>query len=118
MPRCLFRTNSLLRIAALCAVSMPALVLCQMTATSQPAAAGEYRIAGTVVSKSDGHPLNHAGIGVVDVKNRKNFQVMITAEDGRFLFQGLTAGKYSLEGRRKGYIGAAYDSHEQYATAL
>jgi hypothetical protein len=118
MPRCLFRTNSLLRIAALCAVSMPAFVLCQMTATSQPAAAGEYRIAGTVVSKSDGHPLNHAGIGVVDVKNRKNFQVMITAEDGRFLFQGLTAGKYSLEGRRKGYIGAAYDSHEQYATAI
>ncbi|MGA9240406.1 MAG: carboxypeptidase-like regulatory domain-containing protein [Silvibacterium sp.] len=97
---------------------MPAFVLCQTTAASQTAAAGEYRIAGTVVSKSDGHPLNHAGIGVVDVKNRKNVQVMITSEDGRFLFQGLPAGKYSLEGRRKGYIGAAYDSHEQYATAI
>src|SRR5277367_952069 len=118
MPRCLFRTNSLLRIAALCAVLMPAFVSCQTTAASQPAAAGEYRIAGTVVSKSDGHPLNHAGIGVVDVKNRKNVQVMITSEDGRFLFQGLPAGKYSLEGRRKGYIGAAYDSHEQYSTAI
>ena len=84
----------------------------------QPAAAGGYRIAGTVVSKSDGHPLDHAGVAVVDVKNRKNFQVVITSGDGRFLFQGLTAGKYSLEGRRKGYISAAYDSHEQYATAI
>src|SRR5271165_3269794 len=117
MPRCLSWTNSLLGIMALCVVLNPAFVSCQTTAASRPAAAGGYRIAGRVVSKSDGHPLDHAGVGVVDVKNRKNFQVMITSEDGRFMFQGLTAGKYSLEGRRKGYIGAAYDSHEQYATA-
>ena len=43
---------------------------------------------------------------------------MITSADGKFLFQGLPAGKYSLEGRRQGYIDAAYDSHEQYSTAI
>jgi hypothetical protein len=43
---------------------------------------------------------------------------MITSADGRYLFQGLTAGKYSLEGQRKGYIRAAYDSHDQYSTAI
>jgi hypothetical protein len=52
------------------------------------------------------------------VKNRRNLQVMITSADGRFLFQGLPAGKYSLEGRRQGYIDSAYDSHEQYSTAI
>jgi hypothetical protein len=43
---------------------------------------------------------------------------MITSEDGRFLFQGLAAGKYSLSGQRQGYINAGYDAHEQYATAI
>src|SRR5260370_18421978 len=91
---------------------------CQPTAVSPPAPAGEYRIAGTVVSKSDGHPLDRVGVSVVDVKNGKNFQTVITSEDGRFLFQGLAAGKYSLGGQRQGYISAGYDAHEQYATAI
>lgn len=118
MPRHKSCASSLLGIAALCVVQMPSPAWCQTTAASQPATAGGYRIAGTVVSKSDGHPLDHAGIAVVDARNPKNFQVMITSEDGRFLFQGLLAGKYSLEGRRKGYISADYDSHEQYSTAI
>ena len=118
MARCSGSTNLLLAIAALCIFQIPAFVSCQTTAASQPSVAGEYQIAGTIVSKSDGHPLEHAVVAVIDVKNRKNLQVMITSADGRFLFQGLTAGKYSLEGRRKGYIDAAYDSHEQYSTAI
>src|SRR5271166_4529307 len=118
MARCSCLTNLLLAIAALCIFQIPAFVSCQTAAVSQPATAGEYRIAGTIVSKSDGHPLEHAVVAVIDVKNRKNFQVMITSADGKFLFQGLPAGKYSLEGRRKGYIDAAYDSHEQYSTAI
>lgn len=73
---------------------------------------------GTVVSRSDGHPLDRTEVALVDVKNRKNVHAIITNEDGRFLFEGLPAGKYSLSGGRKGYIGAAYDSHEQYSTAI
>lgn len=105
-------------IACLCIIQTPAFVWCQTNAVSQPLVTEGYRIAGTVVSKSDGHPLDHAAVAIVDVKNRKNLQMMITSADGRFLFQGLTAGKYSLEGRRQGYIEAAYDSHEQYSTAI
>ena len=105
-------------IAVLCIFQKPAFISCQTAAASHPSDAGEYRIAGTIVSKSDGHPLEHATVAVIDVKNRKNVQVMITSADGRFLFQGLAAGKYSLEGRRQGYIDAAYDSHEQYSTAI
>lgn len=118
MPRCSYSTNSLFRIAALCVLQIPAFVWCQTTVAPQTSVAGGYRIAGTVVSKSDGHSLEHAAVVVIDVKNRRNLQVMITSADGRFLFQGLPAGKYSLEGRRQGYIDAAYDSHEQYSTAI
>jgi len=118
MSRCSYGTSSLSVIAALCIFQIPAFVRCQTNAISQPSVTEGYLIAGTVVSKSDGHPLDHAAVAVVDVKNRKNLKVMITSADGRFLFQGLTAGKYSLEGRRQGYIGAAYDSHEQYSTAI
>ena len=118
MPRCSYSTNSLFGIAALCVLQIPAFVWCQTNAVSQAPATGGYRIAGTAVSKSDGHPLEHAAVVVIDVKNRRNLQVMITSADGKFLFQGLPAGKYSLEGRRQGYIDAAYDSHEQYSTAI
>jgi hypothetical protein len=118
MPRCSYSTNSLFGIAAFWVLQIPAFGWCQTTAAPQTSVEGGYRIAGTVVSKSDGHSLEHAAVVVIDVKNRRNLQVMITLADGRFLFQGLPAGKYSLEGRRQGYIDAAYDSHEQYSTAI
>jgi protocatechuate 3,4-dioxygenase beta subunit len=91
---------------------------CQTTAVSQATASGEYRVAGTIVSKSDGHPLDHAVAVLADVKNRKNVQTTITKEDGKFSFEGLPGGKYSLVGERKGYINAAYDAHQQYSTAI
>ena len=38
--------------------------------------------------------------------------------DGVFVFTNLAAGKYSLEGARRGFITSAYDAHEQYSTAI
>jgi hypothetical protein len=43
---------------------------------------------------------------------------MITGEDGKFEFSGLPAGKYSLEGAKRGFISAAYDQHDQFSTAI
>ena len=111
-------TNSVLVIASLWAALVPVRAACQATNSPQPAASAEYRVTGTVVSKSDGHPLDHAGIALVDVKSRKNAHTMITSEDGKFVFDGLPAGKYALSGQRKGYINAGYDSHEQFSTAI
>jgi hypothetical protein len=54
----------------------------------------------------------------VNTKNRREAAWIITREDGRFEFAGLGAGKYSLEGARRGYIPAAYQQHEQYSTAI
>src|SRR4051794_17643485 len=88
--------KSVLGLTALCAVHLPGFGWSQTTAVPQAPGAGEFRIEGTVVSKSDGHPLDRAAISVADVNNRKNSPVVITTEDGKFVFQGLAAGKYSL----------------------
>ncbi len=77
-----------------------------------------YRIAGTVVSKADGRPLARARITVRDAIDPKKFLSIVTAEDGKFEFTGLPAGKYSLTGARRGFISASYDQHDQYSTAI
>lgn len=79
---------------------------------------GGYRIAGTVVSKTDGHSLAKARVVIRDVKNPQNFQSLITSEDGKFAFSGVPAGKYSLEGAKRGFISASYDQHDQFSTAI
>lgn len=82
------------------------------------ASASEFRIAGTIVSKADGHPLARARVTIRDVKDTKNIQSVITAEDGKFEFNGVPKGKYSLEGAKRGFINAAYDQHDQFSTAI
>jgi hypothetical protein len=77
-----------------------------------------FKIAGTVVSKADGHLLSRARVTVRDTKDAKKFATMLTAEDGRYEFGGLPAGKYSPTGSRKGFITASYDQHEGYSTAI
>jgi len=79
---------------------------------------GGYRIAGTVVSKADAHPLGRARILVRDALDPRKFQSMVTSEDGKFEFTGLPAGKYSLAGAKRGFISAAYDQHDQFSTAI
>ena len=80
--------------------------------------AGGYRIAGTVVSKVDGRPLARARITVRDANDPKKFEFIITSENGKFEFNGVPAGKYSLNGAKRGFIAASYDQHDQYSTAI
>jgi Carboxypeptidase regulatory-like domain len=90
----------------------------QMPASSPVGSGGHLRIAGTIVSASEGHPLSRARVSLQEVKHRENQIFMITSDDGHFEFANLPAGKYSLEGAKRGYITAAYDQHEQFSTAI
>src|SRR5216684_2294525 len=83
--------------------------------TSDPAG---YRIAGTGVSKVDGHPLARARIFIRPARDQQKFQSMVTSDDGKFEFSGLPAGKYSLEGAKRGFISAGYEQHDQFSTAI
>jgi hypothetical protein len=79
--------------------------------------AGPYRIAGTVVNAKASNALSRSRVTITDSKYRKNTQSMITGDGGRFEFH-VPAGKYSLVGEKRGFIGAGYNQHEQFSTAI
>src|SRR5277367_846805 len=85
---------------------------------AKPAVSAEFKIAGVLVSATTRTPLGDARVTLVNTKNRREAVWVITQEDGRFEFAGIAAGKFSVEGARRGYIKAAYEQHEQYSTAI
>src|SRR6267154_541480 len=85
--------------------------------TNSAADAG-FKVAGVVISSTNGTPLKDTRVTLVNTRNRREAVWIITRGDGRFEFAGLAAGKYSLEGARRGYIPAGYEQHEQYSTAI
>lgn len=76
------------------------------------------RIAGTIVNALDGSPLARARVSISETSNRGKSVSVMTSENGHFDFSGLKAGKYSLQGAKRGFLSAAYDQHEQFSTAI
>src|SRR6202043_2155990 len=107
-----------LLMTALCFLGARALTAAQTPSIPQTATDNSYRIAGTIVDKTDGHPLVRARVTVKDARNPQKFESVVTAENGNFEFNGLPAGKYDLHGAKRGYISASYDQHEQFSTAI
>ena len=108
---CWMTTFSLLATRAVTAAQTPAI-------SQAPIPGNSYRIAGTVVSKVDAHPLARARITVRDAKDEHKFEFLVTSDDGRFQFSNVPAGKYSLTGAKRGFITASYEQHEQFSTAI
>jgi hypothetical protein len=88
----------------------------QQSSQAEPQA-GQFRIAGTVVSATGGNVLARARVTIRNVKDPKDIQFLLTGEDGHFEFR-VKAGKYGLEGAKRGFITADYDQHEQFSTAI
>ena len=108
-------SRSILAVGA-CAVTLAAGA--QSNGSPRGNTAGNYRIAGTVVSKIDGHPLYRARVLLTDSKARNQPLSIVTSPEGKFSFENVGAGKYRLEGLKSGFIPAAYDQHDQYSTAI
>lgn len=85
---------------------------------SPEAATGGYRIAGVLVSKSDGHRLSRARVYLANVKDPRHPMSVITGENGEFAFSALAAGKYSLEADKRGFIRSGYQQHDYFWTAI
>ncbi len=77
-----------------------------------------FQIAGTIVNAIGGGPLARARVTIADARNPRNTQSMVTSEDGHFDFKQVSAGKYSLQGKKRGFIPGLYDEHEQFSTAI
>jgi hypothetical protein len=110
--------RSLLFRAGLCLLAAQPYTAAQTAAAPQAVPTNGYRVAGSVVSKTDGHALARARVTLRDTKNSQKFESRVTEEDGKFYFPGVPMGKYSLTGRKRGFIAAAYDQHEQFSTAI
>jgi len=78
----------------------------------------KFKIAGTIVNALDGAPLGKARVSIFDTSDPANPVWMVTSENGHFEFPQLKAGKYSLQGAKRGFLSAAYEQHEQYSTAI
>jgi 5-hydroxyisourate hydrolase-like protein (transthyretin family) len=89
----------------------------EKAAKTEPLPTGPYRIAGTVVSSQDGSPVAEARIQIMDTSNRQRLRALVTSEDGGFEFR-VIAGKFALQGAKRGYITASYNQHEQFSTAI
>src|SRR5580704_6485361 len=110
--------NWFLRIVVLCLFGPWLLAATQTAKLPQRSASSGYRIAGTVVSKADVRPLARVRVTLRETKDQQKFESMVTSEDGKFEFREVPAGKYSLEGGKRGFISARYDQHDQFSTAI
>ena len=111
------RFKALAGLALLMLIESP--VLCAQSGNRESATLnGPFRIAGTVVSANGGSPLGQALVSIVNTKDPRDAQSMVTSEEGRFEFKQLRAGKYSLQGARRGFVTGFYDQHEQFSTAI
>jgi protocatechuate 3,4-dioxygenase beta subunit len=116
-----FRSGSLIARLAVGLLLLPFSIslFAQTLTPPTPRRTGPFRVAGTIVSSTEGHALSRARVSLQDVKDEKNGFFMITGDDGHFQFANLPAGKYSLTGAKRGYITASYDGHEQqFSTAI
>src|SRR5258706_12230747 len=85
---------------------------------TNPAAGTGFKVAGVVISSTAGTPLKDTRVTLVNTRNRREAVWIITRGEGRFEFAGLAAGKYSLEGARRGNIPGGYEQDEQYRKAM
>jgi len=77
-----------------------------------------FKIAGTVVNAATGAALARVKVSIADTRARAQEIEMVTGEGGHFEFAGVPAGKYALQGAKRGYITSGYEQHEQYSTAI
>ena len=77
-----------------------------------------YRITGMVVNAVDNQPLADVQVSIAGTEQSDDARESITGGDGRFIFQNVPRGKYSLTGVRRGFSLQAYQQHDQYSTAV
>jgi len=79
---------------------------------------GTFEISGTLVDSITGQPISRARVALTPITQRDDQTTLITAEDGRFSFPNLTAGKYSLSAQAHGYLLQSFNQHDEYSSAI
>ena len=83
-----------------------------------PATAAKYQIAGTVLDAVNGEIVTDAVVSIGKSQGTDTLQSVRTAEDGKFRFERLDAGKYWLRAEARGYASQGFDEHEGFFTGI
>jgi 5-hydroxyisourate hydrolase-like protein (transthyretin family) len=76
------------------------------------------RITGTVFNVVTGQPLAGVDVSISPTELRDQVTETISGPDGRFGFENVAKGKYSLVAQGKGFSEQAYQQHAPYSTAV
>ena len=76
------------------------------------------RITGTVVHAGTGQPLAGIDVSISPTEQRGLVTETITGPDGRFVFENVARGKFSLIAQGSGFSEQAYQQHAPYSTAI
>jgi hypothetical protein len=74
--------------------------------------AATHRIAGTVVSAVDKHPLQRASIQITNTGDPQQVETTTSDEYGRFAFSKVPAGMFELQGSATSYLPTLHDEHD------
>jgi Carboxypeptidase regulatory-like domain len=82
------------------------------------ASRSHFRISGTVVNALGGQMLAQTTVFIAPAESRDDTQQVTTGEDGRFSFENVAPGKYTLSAQRRGFAQQSYQQHDLYSTAV
>lgn len=106
-----------LRILCCCLITM-SLLAQEPPAATNPKGGTPFRISGVLVNSVTGQPVRNARVVMSPVTDRQAYSLVITGENGHFVFRNLTPGKYGLRAQRHGYLTRSFDQHDQWSTAI
>jgi 5-hydroxyisourate hydrolase-like protein (transthyretin family) len=99
-----------------------ALLLSFLPQHAKPSATAHetYRISGIVVDGLTGVPLSRAEVSLQlgSIAPTEFLNSVLTDSEGRFSFENVAPGKYTLIAQRRGYAPQAYLQHENYWTGI
>ncbi len=107
------------RAVSFCLVLGFSVLACaQGTKVPAATATGNGRINGTVLQATTGQPLARIEVSISPTEQHDASVQAITGPDGRFAFENLPRGKYSLTAQGRGFAPQAYQQHGPYSTAI
>jgi len=83
-----------------------------------PVSPSAGRISGVVVHAVSGQPLGGIEVSISPTEQRELTTDTTTGSDGRFVFEGVARGKFSLTAHGRGFSLQAYQQHGVYSTAV
>jgi hypothetical protein len=90
----------------------------QQQKQTDPAATGTFRITGRVVNSRTHAPVAGAYVVINSASASNASRTLRAGTDGSFVFAQISAGRYVLMARRKGYVEQMYLQHQQFTTAI